>query len=163
MSPNPQNVAVAAPDTLPDYGPQALAQRARQLRDAWVAGHAAPHLAGRNLGLLCEEPAQERPLAIYRAAAELGARVSLVRPRFDAADAATTAGTGRMLGRLYDGVVCVGVAPEVVQAVRQAAGIPILDEADVAASLQAAGADWPHADADEPRFLWQAALLAGLS
>ena len=163
MSPNPPNAAASLPDAPPACGPQALAQRARLLKEARSAGHAAPRLAGRNLGLLCEEPSEERPLAIYRAAAELGARVSLVRPRFEAADAMTTAGTGRMLGRLYDGVVCVGLAPAIVQAVRQAAGIPILDEADVAPALEAAAADWTEGKADALEFLWQAALLAGLA
>jgi len=137
----------------------ALVLRAGQLRRAATAGGLPQALKDRNLALLCEEPAREAPVAIHRAAVDLGARVSLVRPRFDALDPATTASTARMLGRLYDGVVCIGLPTELVEALRASAGVPVLDDA-VAAQVSGAAAAEP---ADAVRFLWLAALSGGLA
>lgn len=144
---------------------QPLAARAEQLRKAWAGGNPVPGLAGRDLGLLCDDPAQATALSIHGAAVELGGRVSLVRPGFDGADPDTIAGTGRVLGRLYDGLVCIGMAPELVQAIRQSGGIPVLDGTLAAGAVDVEAAGRPHAgDAgDELRFLWQAALIGGLT
>jgi ornithine carbamoyltransferase len=165
MKPDPHSALEAMPATPPRSGAPALALRALQLRSAWIAGSPSPALKERNLALLCEDPSLPVPLAIYRAAVDLGARVSLVRPRFDALDSPTTANTGRMLGRLYDGVVCIGLGAGLVQSLRQAAGVPMLDDGIVADVLGGPVAEPPPAGGapDELRFIWQAALVEGLN
>src|SRR5205085_10534650 len=98
------------------FSAEALALRAQLLKAAAATGPVPQPLKDRNLALLCEDASLAGPREICRAAVDLGARVSLVRPRFDALDSATTASTARMLGRLYDGVICIGLPGELVQA-----------------------------------------------
>ena len=71
-----------------------------------------------------------------------------------------------MLGRLYDAVVCQGLAPEQVQQLNDAAGVPVFDglgtAQHIAAHLAALlGSEVPPADAR--RFVLQALLIASLS
>jgi ornithine carbamoyltransferase len=161
MNPDPQNAIDPMREPRTTLAVAALAQRAQQLRTAATAGGVPQALKDRNLALLCEDPSLSAPLEIYRAAVDLGARVSLVRPRFDALDPATTASTARMLGRLYDGVVCIGLPGELVQALRDAADVPVLDDGVAAQVLRAAAAE--PAGGGDVRFLWQAALSGGLA
>lgn len=163
MSPNPPGGSQPlAEDPAKHAG--FLAARARQLANAWAGGHPTQGLAGRNLGLLCEDATQPAALAIHAAALALGARVSLVRPRFDDVGPDKTAVTGRLLGRLYDGLVCIDMAPALVLALRQSASIPVVDGALATDAIERAAADLSDAggEGDRRRFLWQAALLDGL-
>ncbi len=98
-------------------------------------------LAGKNLGLLCDDPSLEEALLAYRAAADLGAHVSLVRPRFAGEqEFHAIPETARMLGRLYDIIACVALPPDLVEALRSGAGVPVVGDFDIDASLAAAAA-----------------------
>ena len=138
--------------------------RTRSPRVGSASGFASQRLARKNLGLLCGEPACPQALTVYRAAIELGARVSLVNPRFDTTDDATLAGTGRILDRLYDAVVCVGLAPDLVRALRRHVEIPVLDEASVEdAPGESAAPAAQDDEADGRLFRWQAVLVDALA
>jgi ornithine carbamoyltransferase len=125
-------------------------------------------LKGRNLALLCDDPAQPEALLAYRAAIDLGAHVALVRPRFGEGEQTDPLPeTARMLGRLYDGIVCVAVTGELVDRLRPLAGIPVLDDAAICihtADAPACTCAAAHAAlSDEQRLeLWQAALVQSL-
>ena len=89
-------------------------------------------LAGKNLGLLCDDPALEEALLACRAASELGARVSLVRPRLDGErERDALLETAHLLGRLYDVIACVALPAELVAALRDAAGVPVVGDVDL--------------------------------
>jgi ornithine carbamoyltransferase len=123
-------------------------------------------LSGRNVGLLCEDPARPDALSVCRAAIELGAHVSLVRPQLDGADAGKAADTARMLGRLYDALACVALAPQLVEQLRERAEVPVLDDASVL-SLQGRPQPQPEGSADrttmdDNKIAWQAALIGSL-
>jgi hypothetical protein len=95
-------------------------------------------LAGKNLGLLCDDPSLEEALLAYRAAADLGAHVSLVRPRFAGEqELHAIPETAHMLGRLYDVIACVALPPELVEALRIGAGVPVVGDFDIDARLRA--------------------------
>ena len=65
--------------------------------------------------------------------------------------------TARVLGRLYDALICIDVPARIVQPLREAAGIPVV--ADVAADWIALRAMRPDAGNDA-RFVLQALLIA---
>jgi ornithine carbamoyltransferase len=116
--------------------------------------------------LLSEDPAQPDALSVCRAAIELGAHVSLVRPQLDGADSGKAADTARMLGRLYDALACVALAPQLVEQLRERAGVPVLDDASVL-SLQGLPPSQPaggfaRTTMEDHKIAWQAALLASL-
>lgn len=104
-------------------------------------------LAGKNLGLLCDDPSLEEALLAYRAAADLGAHVSLVRPRFTGEqELRAVPETAHMLGRLYDVIACVALPPQLVGALRRGAGVPVVSDLDIDARLRAARAQAPAID-----------------
>lgn len=85
-------------------------------------------LKGKNLGLLCES-AEDADAALFRdAAAELGARVSHIRPGLSALGTPDVRrDTSQMLGRLYDGIECQGLPALLVEEIGREAGIPVYD------------------------------------
>ncbi len=123
-------------------------------------------LAGKNLGLLCDDPSLEEALLAYRAAADLGAHVSLVRPRFSGEqELRAIPETAHMLGRLYDIIACVALPPELVEALRSGAGVPVVGDFDIDARLRSS----PAATATEAAVMacagerlrqWEKALAA---
>ncbi len=119
-------------------------------------------LKGKEVGLLCDDPSQPEALVAYRAAIELGAHVSLVRPRFEElGEAEAIREAARMLGRLYDGVACVAIPGAVIEQLRALAGVPVIVEP--AAGLPLAGAlqrTATEADRHQP---WQAALVSAFA
>lgn len=119
-------------------------------------------LKGKEIGLLCDDPSRPEALVAYRAAIELGAHVSLVRPRFEElgeTDAMREA--ARMLGRLYDGVACIAISSAVIDQLRALAGVPVIVEPETALNPVTA---MPHVGMDTDRFLsWQSALIAGFA
>ena len=155
MSSHHQNAHATPQATTADDGPAGTP----------AAGLSPLRLVRRNIGLLCAEPGRPEAVTVHRAAVELGAHVALLQPRFDPEDTATMAGTGRLLDRLYDAVVCIGLAPELVQALRRHAVIPVLDESGIwrgqgdAASPAGQGGEAP----DGAVVLWQAALIGCLA
>jgi ornithine carbamoyltransferase len=122
-----------------------------------LAGVNQPLLRGRNIGILCEESQRPEVFLLQRAATDLGARVSLVRSGLNEEDALLAVErTGRVLGRLYDTLICIDVAAQVVERLRQAAGIPAI--ADLAGEWIALRAMHPDMEG-EGRYLLQALLV----
>lgn len=114
-------------------------------------------LRGRNIGILCEDPQRPEVFLLQRAATELGARVALVRPRLDDAEPLPAGRhTGRVLGRLYDALICVDMPARVVQELRDDAGIPAIS--DLTGEWIALRASRPDAQ-DDGRCLLQALLV----
>jgi ornithine carbamoyltransferase len=85
-------------------------------------------LRGRKLALLCESDEDADAKLFRAAAAELGAHVSHVRPHLsDLRQRDDLQHTARMLGRLYDGIECQGLAHDLVELVGREAGVPVYD------------------------------------
>ena len=85
-------------------------------------------LRGKRLALLCETEEGVDAALFREAATDLGAHVSHVRPRLTDLDTADDLQhTARMLGRLYDGIECQGLAHDLVEIVGREAGVPVYD------------------------------------
>jgi len=122
-----------------------------------LAGASPPLLRGRNIGILCEESQRPEVFLLQRAATDLGARVSLVRSGLNEEDTLLAVERmGRVLGRLYDALLCIDVAPQVVERLRQAAGIPAI--ADLTGEWIALRGMHPDRQ-DDGRCLLQALLI----
>ena len=135
-----------------------------------TAAPARAALAGKNLGLLCDDPSLEEALLAYRAAADLGAHVSLVRPRFTGErELRAVPETAHMLGRLYDVIACVALPPELVEALRSGAGVPVVGDFDIDARLLASAGVATAVDSllvastGERLAQWEKALAASLA
>jgi len=144
-----------------------LLEYARTLQRFDQAGQRQLLLRGKNLGLLCEADDSEEVQRFRRAAMDLGARVAHVRPHLSvASSSADIADTGRMLGRLYDGIECLGLEAAVVRGLGAAAHVPVYDgiasrhhsTARLAEQLHA-----EHSSDDNHRFMVQAVLLSTLN
>lgn len=114
--------------TMPAQDMEALLHCARQLQSSARAGSMPAALRGKNFGLLCDA-ADDRDAALFqRAASALGAQVALLRPNLsELSTAQEVQHTARVLGRLYDAVDCVGMAPDLVRRIGADAGIPVFD------------------------------------
>src|ERR1700761_3738831 len=135
----------------------ALESTVARLKANALAGSSQPVLRGRNIGLLCEEAERPAVFLLQRAATDLGARVSLVRSGLNGEDALLEVEkTGRVLGRLYDALICIDVPARIVESLRQAAGIPAI--ADLAGDWIALRAMRPDVE-DDGRYLLQALLV----
>jgi ornithine carbamoyltransferase len=103
----------------------------KQATALWRAerdGQARPWLRGRRLGLLCDDAESADARLFRRAADELGAHVSHVKPTLtERTPAREVEATARLLGRLYDALECQGLSPAVVMQVRHAAGVPVFE------------------------------------
>jgi ornithine carbamoyltransferase len=85
-------------------------------------------LRGKKLALLCESEEGADAMLFREAAADLGAHVSHVRPHLsDLRQPDDLQHTARMLGRLYDGIECQGLAHDLVELVGREAGVPVYD------------------------------------
>ena len=105
-----------------------LLAQARALQTLFDAGQGQSLLHGKNLGLLCEPDEREDALRFRRAATDLGARVARIRPDLSAdSPSSEVVDTGRMLGRLYDGIECIGLNAGVVKCLGAAANVPVFD------------------------------------
>ena len=83
-------------------------------------------LGGKKLALLCDSGEGADVLLFREAASELGAHVSLIRPRLsDAQKLKEVQHTAWLLGRRYDGTECQGLSHELVDLVRRESGIPV--------------------------------------
>lgn len=105
-----------------------LLETARRLQQARARGQALTPLRGCNLALLNDASPAEGAGSLRRAAIDLGAQVSHLRPSDariapDSADEATA----RLLGRLYDAIDCEAMAPELVARVAHDAGVPVFN------------------------------------
>jgi len=109
---------------------EVLLASARQLQRAGAGAGAETLglLRGKNLGMVCANEDGAEATLFRAAASALGATVSNVRPSLAESD--TRAGllrTARVLGRLYDGIECQGLAPSLVRQLGQGAGVPVFD------------------------------------
>ena len=143
----------------------ALLASARALQRAARAGTTQRLLRGKNYGLLCETDDGEADL-FRRAASELGAHVSRIRPSLsELSTPGEVQHAARLLGRLYDAVECLGMAPALVRQVGDGAGVPVYDGLASARHPTARlavllGGD--ASEADNRRFVVQAVLLGSL-
>jgi ornithine carbamoyltransferase len=159
----------SATHSLPgDDAPDAavLRSRARELADAGRAGLAATLLRGKNIGLLSAggDAVGDGSLLLH-AATGLGAQVARLPSSLgENSSLQEVDHTARMLGRLYDAVICQGLPLALVRRIRAGAGVPVLDGTtswDQAASLLAQAQ--PDHGQDPRRFAVQAALFAAMS
>ncbi len=146
----------------------ALALRLRQLARS---GALPQLLRAKNIALLRGATDTQDPAPLLRAARELGAQVAIVRWSLSAADRpGEVPHTGRMLGRLYDGLVCQGMPAALVSQIAQAAGVPVWD--DIASDGHPSarliyrlgdGLGGEAVAGDNRRFVLQALLVGGLA
>ncbi|MDQ6629741.1 MAG: ornithine carbamoyltransferase [Pseudomonadota bacterium] len=116
----------ASLDPLSMRDSRVLLENARTLQRVAEAGRSQSLLLGKKFGLLCESEQGEEASRFRRAATDLGAHVAHIRPSLSELSAtADVQGTARMLGRLYDGIECQGVAPAVVKWLADASGVPV--------------------------------------
>ena len=137
---------------------------ARALQLAARAGDLRASLRGRKFGLMCETDDDGDAALFRRAAVELGACVTQLRPSLTVLSTPQEVQhTARMLGRLYDAVECQGMAPDLVHRLGIDAGVPVYDgiatqhhpTAKLGALLEG---DSPPLD--KRRFVLQAVLLS---
>ncbi|WP_428419701.1 ornithine carbamoyltransferase [Methylibium sp.] len=144
-----------------------LLDNARKLQQAARAGTPQALLRGKNLGLLCAADDDMDAVYFRRAAEALGAHVAHIAPSLSAlSPPQEVEHTARLLGRLYDGVECQGVAPELVQRISQEAGIPVYDGVARPSHFTARLADLLGGGAspdENRRFVLQAVLLSTMA
>lgn len=80
-------------------------------------------LRGKRLALLSDDHGSPAAAAFVRAATELGAHVALVR----ATSASGPRGVAALLGQLYDGIECQGLAEAELRELARDAGVPVFD------------------------------------
>jgi ornithine carbamoyltransferase len=104
-----------------------LLANAATLRVASGSPHARRLLRGKSLALISE--GSDDSTRLFRtAASELGARVSQVWPQLSQLrHSARFGATVRLLSRLYDGLECQGLAPDLVDEIGLAVQIPVYD------------------------------------
>jgi len=154
------NRRLLAQEALSDDEAQALQRTAQALKRATEAGSAPPTLRGKNIALLCVDPAC-RPAADFESAAtRLGARVSRIvpDPALVGGDERAARKTARMLGRLYDAIESDELSAAVATRLQHEAGVPVFNGiAREGHPLHKV----PHDEADRA-YLLQALLLASL-
>jgi ornithine carbamoyltransferase len=140
-----------------------LLAQARGLQSASPTGGSTRALRGKNLGLLCDTADDAGAALFQRAATALGAQVAQLRPNLSASSTSQEVQhTARVLGRLYDAVNCVGMAPELVRCISVEAGVPVFDGLASSAHPTAAlvdGLDAGSSPEDRRCFVIQAVLL----
>jgi ornithine carbamoyltransferase len=152
----------------PSFEMDMLLASARRLQRADANATVRALLHGKILGLVCEAAEGVDARLFQDAATGLGARVTHILPgvsELGTADDDTLANTARVLGRLYDGIECQGLAPALVERLRRAAGVPVFDGLATALHPTAGVADL--LSTTEPletrrRLVVQAALLSSL-
>ena len=147
-------------------GDAAVLASARLLQRADPGSDTESLLRGKNLGLVCDSETGADAILFREAAAALGASVSHIRPDLAPPDGATgPLRTARLLGRLYDGIECQGLAPALVRQLAREAGVPVFEGLATCAHPSAQLArQLPGADSPERkrRLIVQAMLLLEL-
>jgi ornithine carbamoyltransferase len=115
-------------ERLSDGDSETLLKNARVLQRATAERQTNTLLRGKKLALLCDSEEADDAALFKSAASDLGAHVSHIRPRLNELSRPDVLQhTARMLGRLYDGIECQGLAPALVEAVGREAGVPVYD------------------------------------
>ena len=144
----------------------ALLACARGLRQSSAAANERA-LRGKNLCLLSATLDHPGAALLLQAATSLGAHVARVPPSLSASSSADEVQhTARLLGRLYDGVACAGIPPELVRRIAADADVPVFDgiaspDHPVVRLADQLGDDTPAHD--NRRLLIQALLLCTLA
>ncbi len=166
MESTPHSAQTRPIDEIPPDEIAALLESARALQLAAGSGAAIqPLLRGKKFGLLCgsDETTTDAAALLDRAARELGAQVARIRPRLtELSTALDVQQTAHMLGRLYDAVVCEGIAPGLVKRLSLEVGVPVYDRITSANHLitQLAARLGPMGSIDDNRrFVLQALLV----
>jgi ornithine carbamoyltransferase len=166
MYPTLTQRSLLAFDKMSPQDVSAMLANARTLQRAAASGKGQLLLRGKNLGLLCEAADDQDTALLRRAAVELGAHVAHIRPSLsELSTPHEVEHTARMLGRLYDAVVCQGMPPALVQQVRDDAGVPVYDgiafwDHPAARLAEQSGDTSPD---DSRRFMLQAILMSTIS
>jgi len=127
----------------------ALVALARSLQRQRCAGSAGLPLKGKNLAVVLATPDDGEAAAFERVAAPLGARVACLCPGLsERSSDAEVQRTAALLGRLYDAVDCVRMAPALVQRVNALADIPVFE--GITSSTHPIGALAELLDPDTP-------------
>jgi ornithine carbamoyltransferase len=156
----------------PDEAPwaedmQALIEQAGALQRAYADGRSLPLLRGRNIGLLCPDATTPAARLFREAAGGLGAQVAHIQAdRFARGGDSELANTARMLGRLYDAVVCQGLPPGVAQRLAALTDNLVCDGMAADAGIidkLVRQLDGAAEGADSRRFVLQALLLRRLT
>jgi ornithine carbamoyltransferase len=166
-NPVPHSRSASLPESAPAAG--AVLASARLLQDAERGSEdSGLLLRGKNLGLVCESAGAVDALLFRSAALGLGAGVSHIRidPSTPGAPAgAGLLGTARVLGRLYDGIECQGLAPAIVRELGRNTGVPVFDGlagADHPSALLAQQLEGPGTVEQKRQLIVQAMLLIAL-
>ena len=144
-----------------------LLDQARSLQRAAAAGDLPASLRGRKFALLSEADDSGDAELFQRAAVELGAQVTHIRP--SVAELSTLLDVRRtayMLGRLYDAVECQGMASDLVHQIGFHASVPVYDGVASQKHPTAKLTDQLDGDASNPdkrRFVLQAFLLSTIA
>ncbi len=164
MHSKPNITHPAAPDQTWAEDSAVLRSRALELQRSRDKGIPQPLLRGKNIGLLCESDTDADAALLRGAAADLGANVASIRPSLsELTTPQDIARTARILGRLYDAVMCQGIAPQLVRQLRDAAGVPVLEGIPSwIAGSQGALTTVSLPRVDDRRFMLQAAILTSL-
>ena len=155
--------SLLALEAMPPQDAAALLAHARALSLATQTGQPQPSLRGKNVGLLCESDNDGDAALLGQSAADLGAKVAQIRPSLsELSTPQEVEYTARMLGRLYDIVICQGMAPALVQQMRRYAGVPVFDGVAQWTLSSASGNGADLAQEPARRALLQAALLRAI-
>jgi ornithine carbamoyltransferase len=144
-----------------------LPDAARDLQRAAQRGTQRVRLQGTHLCVVGAGSGGAQADAIADGARDLGAHVTALPPdQLALGTPGEAEHCAPLLGRLYDAIACVGVAIPVVDRLRAATGIPVLDVPALEDSARAALASEPALAGalDDPRRrLLQAALVSALA
>jgi len=144
----------------------ALLAFARRLRES-PAATTEQALRGKNLCLLSATEDYPGAARLQEAATALGAHVARVPPSLSASSSADEIQhTARLLGRLYDGVACAGMPPELVRRIAADANVPVVDGIGAPDHIVTRLADQLGDDSpahDNQRLMIQALLLYALT
>jgi ornithine carbamoyltransferase len=146
-----------------------LVEDARALQCSAEAGATQPLLRGRRFGLLdaAGDAGKDDAALFERAATELGAQVAHIGPYLtEFSEPREVAHAAHMLGRLYDAVVCQGMAPALVRHLSAQARIPVYDDIASPSHPLAKVADLlgpAISAADKRRFVLQALLVRNMT
>jgi ornithine carbamoyltransferase len=146
-----------------------LSAAAAALQNAAEGGISRSALRGKDLALMCDpgDATGDAADSFRRAASTLGARVAQLPPSLtELSTPEQVQHTAQLLGRLYDGIECIGMSPDLVRRIGVAANVPVfegLSSHDHPTALLAARLDPRRSIEDNRCAVMQAVLIAALA
>jgi len=105
-----------------------LVARAAKLQGADGSSTVPASLRSRNVAVVSTGATDDDVELVRASGAGLGAKVATINPdTWPIASATGLQSTARLLGRLYDMVICLGVPPAIVVELQIHAGVPVFD------------------------------------